>query len=96
TDEEIIPGVEDLQVQFGVDTDIDGVANRYVNPDYALVGTDNIVAVRLWLRMRTENIEVGFVDDNTYTYADQNVGPFNDNFRRLVVSKTVLLRNARL
>ncbi|MGH8494520.1 MAG: PilW family protein, partial [Gammaproteobacteria bacterium] len=41
TDEEIIPGVEDLQVQFGVDTDIDGVANRYVNPDYALVGTDN-------------------------------------------------------
>lgn len=97
TDEEIIPGVEDLQVQFGIDTDADGVANRYVNPGYAPIVTDNLVAMRLWLRLRTENIEVGFEDDNVYVYADQNFDPpAGDSFRRLVISKTILLRNTRL
>ena len=94
TDEEIIPGVEDLQVQFGVDTTGDGIINRYVNPGAVPIGSP-ILAVRLWLRLRTENIEVGFQDDNVYTYADQVVGPLNDNFRRLLVSKTILLRNTR-
>jgi len=32
-DEEVIPGVEDFQVQYGVDTSGDGAANRYVNPN---------------------------------------------------------------
>jgi type IV pilus assembly protein PilW len=94
TDEEIIQGVEDLQVQFGVDTTGDGIINRYVNPGAVPAGSP-ILAVRLWLRLRTEAIEVGFQDDNVYTYADQVVGPLNDNFRRLLVSKTILLRNAR-
>lgn len=96
TDEEIISGVEDLQVQLGVDTDGDGAANQYVNPGAVPAGAE-IIAVRLWLRLRTDGIEVGFVDDNTYAYADNPTpGPFNDNFRRLVVSKTILLRNTRL
>ena len=37
----------------------------------------------------------GFQDTTNYEYADQDVGPFNDAFRRVVVSKTVYLRNAR-
>jgi len=51
--------------------------------------------VRIWLRVRAERPEQGFVDTATYTYADINHGPFNDNYRRLVVSKTIYLRNAR-
>jgi hypothetical protein len=49
----------------------------------------------VWLRVRADRAEQGFTDTATYTYADTNVGPFNDNFRRIVVSKTIYLRNAR-
>ncbi|CAN5285701.1 PilW family protein [soil metagenome] len=94
SDEEIITGVEDLQVQFGVDTTGDGIVNRYVNPG-AVPGNSPILAVRLWLRLRAEAIEVGFQDDNVYAYANQLAGPLNDRFRRLLVSKTILLRNTR-
>ena len=50
---------------------------------------------RIWLRIRAERFENGFTDTANYVYADQNVGPFNDAFRRIVVSKTTYLRNAR-
>lgn len=107
-DEEILPGVEDMQIQFGVDTDPVGSANRgvidrYVNPDDPILDRTHpsymeeaeILAVRLWLRIRAERPETGYVDTATYNYAGREVGPFNDGFRRVVVSKTIYLRNAR-
>jgi prepilin-type N-terminal cleavage/methylation domain-containing protein len=106
--QEVIPGVEDLQVQLGVDTDLPetlerGSVDRWVNindpmvdPADAAFNPDAVVlAVRVWVRVRAERPENGFTDTVNYVYADQNVGPFNDNFRRLVVSKTIYLRNAR-
>jgi len=99
-DREVIPGVEDMQIQFGIDTDPPGAPDRgaidrYVNPGDALLGTSVVLAVRVWLRVRAERIEVGFVDRTTYNYADENA-TYNDNFRRVVVSKTIYLRNARI
>ncbi len=98
---EVIPGVEDMQLQFGIDTDALGAVNRgsidrYVNPEdpLLLLNTTTILAVRVWLRIRAERIENGFVDGTTYNYADENA-TYNDNFRRIVVSKTIYLRNAR-
>jgi type IV pilus assembly protein PilW len=106
--QEVIPGVEDLQIQFGVDTDAPGTADRgsidrYVNPNDPMIDPGNagfnanaeILAVRVWIRVRAERPENGFTDGTTYAYAGQSVGPFNDGFRRLVVSKTIYLRNAR-
>jgi type IV pilus assembly protein PilW len=108
TDEEVISGVEDMQVQFGVDLDPPGGLNRgsvdrYVNPNDPLIDPTNvaynptaeILAVRIWLRVRAELPENGFTDTANYVYADQNVGPFNDNFRRMLISKTIYLRNNR-
>lgn len=109
-DDEIIPGVEDLQIQFGVDpTGISGVASRYINPD-DLDSNDQVVAVRIWILVRAENPEVGFVDGTTYAYADRDDAATTDDlnaadaagkaykpedgFRRLLVSRTVQIRNA--
>jgi type IV pilus assembly protein PilW len=105
-DQEVIPGVEDLQVQFGVDTDPPDAAergsiDRFVEPDDPLLDPNDaafdplaaILAVRVWLRVRAERAENGLRDTNAYVYADRNVGPFADDFRRVVVSKTVYLRN---
>jgi len=106
--QEVLPGIEDLQVQFGVDTDAPGTVDRgsidrYINVNNPMIDPTNagfnpnaeIMAVRVWVRVRAERPENGFQDTATYVYADQNVGPFNDAFRRVVVSKTVYLRNAR-
>lgn len=113
TNTEILRGVEDMQIEFGVDTDVPGTpvapnpnrgsVDRWVNPNAAIIDPTNagfnanaeILAVRVWLRVRADRIENGFTDTATYTYADTNVGPFNDGFRRMVVSKTIYLRNAR-
>jgi type IV pilus assembly protein PilW len=100
-DQEIVSGVEDLQVQLGLDMDPDGddsgSVDRFVDIDDPLAANINavVLAVRIWIRVRAERPENGFTDTTNYVYADQNVGPFNDSFRRLVVSKTIYLRNAR-
>lgn len=106
-DQEIMPGVEDMQVQFGVDVDANCTANRgaidrYVDPGDPMLDPTSasynpnarIIAVRVWLRIRAETPEVGFTDDKTYTYADQSFTP-GDNYRRILVSKTIYIRNAR-
>jgi type IV pilus assembly protein PilW len=71
-DEEIIPGIEDMQVQFGIDpTGSNGTtATRYVDPDAVPAGAQ-IVSVRVWLLVRSDTPEVGFVDDRTYVYGDR-------------------------
>jgi hypothetical protein len=91
-DEELVPGVEDMQVQLGIDTDADGSVNSYVNPGNALLAGAQIIAVRLWLRLRATKAEVAFADDATYEYAGHSVAP-DDGLRRLVVARTIQLRN---
>ncbi|MDE2220316.1 MAG: PilW family protein [Gammaproteobacteria bacterium] len=70
-DQEIIAGVEDMQVQFGIDPiGNTGVATRYVNPDGVPAGAQ-IVAVRIWLLVRAETPENNFLDARIYQYGDR-------------------------
>lgn len=93
----VASGVEDLQVQLGL---LDGVGTnagpviRYVNPGSAEIATGaaNVVAVRLWLLLRAEREENGYINSDTYHYADRSFTP-NDGFRRLLLSRTILTRN---
>jgi type IV pilus assembly protein PilW len=99
-DEEVIAGVEDMQVQFGVETDAavspDAVAQRYVDPEAVPAGSQ-IVAVRLWLLVRADALETGFKDGRAYSYGDKanvTIAAASQGFRRLLVSRTIQLRNA--
>jgi len=84
--EELLPGVENLQVQFG-----DG--ERYYNADeLAMDDWETIITVRTWLLVRGECTEAGFTDDRTYTMGDQVITPA-DNFRRQLYSNVVMIRN---
>ena len=78
-DQEILRGVEDLQVQFGVDPgdDLDGDgtpddpggdgmadfvngdAAQYVNAGDAMLDSAQVVAVRVWVRVRGDQPEAG-------------------------------------
>jgi type IV pilus assembly protein PilW len=105
--EEIMPGVEDLQVQFGLDPGTDsngdgiadfytGVTTRYVNPDSPLLNTALVTAVRVWLLVRAETPEVGYTDTRLYNYGDVVDYQPNDGFRRLLVSRTIQVRNTQI
>ena len=82
-DQEIVAGVEDMQIQFGIDptfqtnlTSTTATATRYLDPDDAMTAVRNgaqLVAVRVWLLVRADTGEVGFLDNRQLTYADRLV-----------------------
>lgn len=95
-DEEILPGVEDLQVQFGIADSASGDAvTRYVDPGAIELRRFPPLAVRIWMRIRAESTERGYRDDRTWRYADTEFAPSaqEQTFRRILVSRTVVLRN---
>ncbi|MBK7902085.1 MAG: PilW family protein [Proteobacteria bacterium] len=94
-DEEIVPGVEDLQVRLGVDTNGDTNIDQYVNPG-AVPANGVVVSATIWLRIRAEEPEIGFVNDTGFQYADMGavVTP-GDNYRRILLTKTIHIRNTR-
>jgi type IV pilus assembly protein PilW len=100
-DDEVMPGIEDLQVQFAIGSGAGeqraGRARRYVNPDFADLPRAQVVAVRVWLRVRSDEPEAGFDDTRTYQYANVSYTPSGAErrYRRTLLSRTVTLRNAR-
>jgi len=98
-DEEVLPGVEDLQVEMGVARSAADGATRvhYVPPDSPWVREGIVVAVRLWLRIRADATEPGFHDDRTLTYANVSFTPTTAEAkqRRMLIERTVALRNAQ-
>jgi type IV pilus assembly protein PilW len=132
-DDEIVSGVEDMQVQYGVDLTggagpTSGAASEYLDAGATLTNLltnaaapAQIVAVRVWLLVRSDTPEGGFTDDRIYEYGDrlQANGTTGDltsladttkayrpslntdnsftsvkRYRRLLVSKTIQIRNA--
>jgi Tfp pilus assembly protein PilW len=92
-DEEVMPGVEDLQVEVGV-AGSDARA-QYVAPDTDAARIGPIVAVRLWLRIRAESTEGGFRDSRPLAYAGRVFQPsqIEARQRRILIERTVALRN---
>jgi hypothetical protein len=93
-DEEVMPGVEDLQVELGLAGH--GALVQYVAPDAGATRTGPIVAVRLWLRIRAESTEGGFRDARPLAYAGRVFQPtqIEARQRRMLIERTVALRNA--
>lgn len=104
-DEEVAPGVENIQLQLGIDVDEDNTVDRYVNPgdpiyDPAAIGAGyvpgaRVITARIWMIVRSVDLEMGVQDQNDYEPGDVDLGVPTDNYRRMQVSKTILLRNAR-
>lgn len=103
-DQEIVPGIENLQVQFGIDTTADAAADRYVDPDAGIITPGDIafdpdaeiVSVRLWMLARAEQQENAHTDAGPYAVPDADLAAItpNDQFRRMAVTTTIKLRNA--
>lgn len=98
-DEEIHPGIEDMQIELGIDRDTPGSAGfdaieAYVAPGSAELVGARILAVRVWLLVRGVQRENGFTASPARTYADRTLAAHDDRYRRTLVSATVFARNA--
>ncbi len=88
-------GVENFQLEFGVDSNDDGVVD-YFEPAPDTTELRTSVAVRIYLLMRSVNPIAGGQEQGNRSYqlgSAATVGPYNDNFYRRVFSTTVLLKN---
>ncbi len=87
-------GVEDLQIEFGIDTDRDGSANVYLAAPLASQ-MSQVVSAKIFLMVRSEDSDLAYDNDKVYTLS--NAAPFapNDNFYRRTFSTTVGIRNLR-
>lgn len=100
-DNVLISGVEDLQLEFGLDTTGDFQVNTYVNPDNVVNagwGTNwqngRVIAVKIWLLMRAERADRDGVGGNqTFTLAGKTPVTYTDGARRFLVTGVVRLRN---
>lgn len=94
-DEEVLPGVEDLQVELALaDPDSAGIS-RLHDPSLDSLRKGQLVAVRVWLRIRADQTESGYSDSRALHYADVSFVPAGSEatIRRTVVERTVALRN---
>ena len=104
TDQVLLAGVEDMQIQIGLDTDNDkdGIVDTYVDAGAQLPGTDigawsDARTVQVWLVLRSlrsysdlDTVITADIAGNTVTLP---AGGINDGFRRMVVSTVAELRN---
>lgn len=85
-------GVQLFRIQFGVDTNTDGLADYYtatpVAVDYA-----NVVAVRVHLLVRSNRTLAKYTNSKTYTLGDISYTAPGDGYLRKVFTTTIYTRN---
>jgi type IV pilus assembly protein PilW len=95
TTQELIEGVEDMQVQFGEDQTGDGSVDRYVNasapPDFT-----KVISVRVGLLLTSGDTATTQPDTATYDVLDETVDPADDRLLRKVFTVTATARNREL
>lgn len=88
----LVDGVENFQVEFGVDDDSDFVADYYTAAPTAAELAD-AVAARIYVLVRSVNTVPGYTNDKSYTLGQTSVAAANDGYYRRMFNTTVLLRN---
>jgi type IV pilus assembly protein PilW len=99
---ELVEGVENMQILYGLDSDGDRVANQYLRADQVETanGWNNIVSVRIALLLRSADPMRSQIDNKSYTLADTRVAPDTplanhpaDTRQRLLATSTIQLRD---
>lgn len=87
-------GIEDLQIEYGIDTTDDGYANVFVASP-TLVQMQSVVSARVSLLARTTEDDRRYEDEKTYQLSNADPYVPNDGFHRQVISTTVTIQNIR-
>lgn len=88
----LVEGIENLQLEFGIDDTGDLLADRFEQePTRMEMGA--AVAARIYLLVRSVYPVVGYTDDRSYALGNTLVPAAHDGHYRRVMQATVLLRN---
>ena len=99
SDIEVQPGIDDMQIEFGIDADapdapgygeIDGF-----EPAKMPAAGERVLAVRIWLRVRSLWHEPDLPPQRLEGYADRAPRQFSDGFRRALAVTTIDIDSAR-
>jgi Tfp pilus assembly protein PilW len=94
TTECLATGIEDLQIEYGIDTSEDGHPNLFVtNP--SLTDIQNVVSARIFILARTTDIDTRYTNEKTYSISNAPDYEPGDSFHRRVFSTTVSIQNIR-
>jgi len=102
----LVEGIEMIRFMFGVDMDDDGIVDSFVSADdmtenlWDQTGDANILSVKVFILARDIMPDRNYKNTNSYQLGDlavdfMDVSGNGDNFRRLLMSTTVSLDNAR-
>ena len=94
TTECIATGIENLQIEYGIDTSSDGNPNVYLN-NPTLAEMQGIVSVRIFLLARTAGIDTRYTNQKTFAVSNAPDYTPDDSFHRRVFSTTVSVQNIR-
>jgi len=87
-------GIEDLQLEYGIDTSENGQPNVYT-PSPTLAEMQNVVSARIFLLARTTEIDTRYTNDKQYSISNAADFTPNDSFHRRVFSTNVAIQNIR-
>ena len=87
----LVEGIEQLQVEYGLDNNGDGLPEQYVSTPSA-AQFDVVTAIRVHLLARSLRPQPGYDNPKTYVLGNTSVTPA-DNYYRRSATTTVVLRN---
>lgn len=89
----LVDGIEDMQIEYGIDNDNDGMPDAWASAPASVDDWRNAMTVRVHLLARNTQTSPGHSDDRTYILSDKTVGPFGDAYKRHVYVTTARLTN---
>ncbi|WP_394129755.1 PilW family protein [Shewanella maritima] len=98
-DEQLVQGIENIRYLYGVDSTGDSTPEQYLAASnitsniWDNSGLRRIVAVKIFLLVRSIQPDWSYTNKTSYSLGDKDVAPPDDNFRRKIMSSTVYLEN---
>lgn len=94
TTECLATGIENLQLEYGIDTTQDGQPNVFLsNPTLAQI--QDVVSARIFVLARTTEIDTRYTNAKTFAISNSPNYTPNDSFHRRVFSTSVSIQNIR-
>ena len=87
-------GIENLQIEYGIDTNEDGAPDTFM-PSPTLAEMQNVVTARIFILARTTDIDTRYDNDKTYSISNSPDFLPDDSFHRRVFSTSVTIQNVR-
>jgi type IV pilus assembly protein PilW len=89
----LVEGIENLKLEYGIDTNGDGMPDSYSPTPGTVANWRNVTSVKLYLLARNTEPSPGYTNSKTYTLDSATTVVASDAYRRHVFNTSVKLSN---